>query len=844
MTKRLTIALIALLALAMIAMLPAAAAHVIPNNGTVFRGEQGLDIGTTIGIVAGNTLAWYAAGSNPATDAPQATMVVTNPASFFVDPGMNLGAWYVVGGGAAFVVADPTLAISVWDMNNVDRTDAAVIRLAGLPQSELKFRIISNLDAMASQRGFIYPANLTIRVGTPDGNVFTTLINASGQQTALTPGNPFAFASNQTAIRSNPWWVYSSALTQQDVWDVSNAQYKRGIYTFWATCNVNSMNDNYNVVGKTKTTTHTIELIDEDTTITANKDVVVRNNDFAVTITGRPNTYYALWVKGSSSESNITVPRIKTGQQGVVVSHAPVGAYTWKTGTTVTADTPGANALLNLLADGTGSYANVTTNDNGVRTVQFMTNQSTNDKTFTIRVQRTQAGVITDDYDEVKLKVEKGAVTITASGDRTYYLGQEVTLSGTNSDSGITYLFITGPNLPGAGGDINAPSTAITAGGATNIAVQRTVKSDDTWDYKWMTGDAMLDPGTYTIYAVSQENDKNNLANVKYGTVSVVIRKGFITATPSATTVAKGDKLYVRGTAEGEPANIQIWLFGVNKFQMEQQNVEDDASFEYEITGATTAGLSAGQYFIVAQHPMANGQFDVLDDDTTVAGLTFIGTRNALINNIPAANAVGAELFIAEGNGRLQGSDAAEALTRMLDLQSIDDTYTKLTFLVEEPWIRLDTVGDKYVGTKFTITGTTNLAVDNELIVEVTSSSFKPTDKTASGEFAGQSGVVKVVQGDAGYNTFSMEVDASGFTPDEYIVKIESIEADATTTATFNVLEGVPVTQPPATQPPATQPPATVVPTQPPATPASPGFGALVAIAGLGAVAFLVLRRD
>ncbi len=844
MTKRLTIALIALLALAMIAVLPAAAATIIPAAGdTVFRGEQGLNIAVPMAGATSQNLYWWDAGSAVNTTGYSATVAVSDNTNFFVDPAMQTGAWYKpVAGGylLAVTVAEPNLAISVWDMNNVDRTDGAVIRLAGLPQSELKFRIISNLDAMTAQRGFNNTANVTIRVGTPDGNVFTSLINASGQMTALTPRDPKFYASNQTAIRANPWWVYSNASAgeQQDVWDVSNAQYPRGTYTFWATCNVNSMNDNYNVVGKTKSTTHTIELIDEDTTITASKDTVVRNNDFAVTITGRPNSYYALWVKGSATESNITVPRIKTGQQGVVVSDALVGAYTWKTGTTVTADTPGANALLNILADGTGSYANVTTNDNGVRTVQFMTNQSTNDKTFTIRVQRTQAAVITDDYDEVKVKVEKGAVTITASGDRTYYLGQEVTLSGTNSDSGTTYLFITGPNLPGAGGDINDPSNAITAGGATNIAIQRTVKSDDTWDYKWMTGDAMLDPGTYTIYAVSQENDKNNLANVKYGTVSVVIRKGFITATPSATTVAKGDKLYVRGTAEGEPANIQIWLFGVNKFQMEQQNVEDDASFEYEITGATTAGLSAGQYFIVAQHPMANGLFDVYDDDTTLVGTTFVGTRNA-INAGPAVNNIGAELFIAEGNGRLQGSDAAEALTRLLDLQSIDDTYTKLTFLVEEPWIRLDTVGDKYVGTQFPITGTTNLAVDNELIIEVTSSSFKPTDKTASGEFAGQSGVVKVVQGDAGYNTFTMDVDASGFTPDEYIVKVESIEADATTTTTFNVLEGVPVTQPPATQPPAT-----VVPTQPPATPASPGFGALVAIAGLGAVAFLVLRRD
>lgn len=49
------------------------------------------------------------------------------------------------------------------------------------------------------------------------------------------------------------------------------------------------------------------------------------------------------------------------------------------------------------------------------------------------------------DYD--KVKVEKGAVTISASGDGSYYIGDEIKLTGTNTDSTNVFLFLTGQNL-------------------------------------------------------------------------------------------------------------------------------------------------------------------------------------------------------------------------------------------------------------------------------------------------------------------------------------------------------------------------------------------------------------
>jgi PGF-CTERM protein len=106
---------------------------------------------------------------------------------------------------------------------------------------------------------------------------------------------------------------------------------------------------------------------------------------------------------------------------------------------------------------------------------------------------------------------------------------------------------------------------------------------------------------------------------------------------------------------------------------------------------------------------------------------------------------------------------------------------------------------------------------------------------------------VKVTKGDSGMNSILFDVDASTFKPDEYIVSESAVIQGTTGTALFNVLEGAAPTAVPTTV--ATAVPTTVatpVPTTVPPTPTptkSPGYGALIALIGLGAVAFIVVRR-
>ena len=465
-------------------------------------------------------------------------------------------------------------------------------------------------------------------------------------------------------------------------------------------------------------------------------------------------------------------------------------------------------------------------------------------------------------YDEVQVQVQQGAVTIVAAGSQSYYLGEEVQFSGTDTETQTVYLFITGPNLAANGADFTiapAQSDSAVKDGVASTFQAVDVLGDNTWSWEWGTSGVALDAGTYTVYAVSDPDGVNNLPDA-YATCSIILKAPFVSATASQSTVANGDPIYITGTAQGQPAlGVNIWIMGKNYAYVGSQSVNSDSSFSYEVEGATTATLATGQYFVVVQHPMENGVFDVIaipapqDANNGLTSIVYNDNPSqpgdySNLNNIT-------EDFALSGPNSLQGSNAAEALVEAINSPNVDDTYTKLQFLVETPVITINPIGDHAVGDKFTVTGTTNLAVGDNVLFTIYSSSFQPTDKSASGEFSGASGTVQVTQGTNGLNAVSFDVDASTFKPDEYLVTASSVGLPgpgATGTALFNVLTAVPTTAPVTTV--ATQPVMTTVPTtiatQPPTqapTPtktASPGFGALVAVIGLGAVAFIIVRRN
>src|SRR5208337_2188911 len=295
---------------------------------------------------------------------------------------------------------------------------------------------------------------------------------------------------------------------------------------------------------------------------------------------------------------------------------------------------------------------------------------------YTIRVEQdfgSAAAGHNYKYDEVTVTVQKGTVTVVAAGDQSYYLGEEILLSGTNTESATTYLLLFGPNLGTTGGMLTQPHTAIATGVTANFDTAP-VQGDNTWSFNWGTASLELDAGTYTVYAESQAvaaGDQKNLANEAYGTVSIVIKKPFVSATASSSVIAQGDTLDVTGTAEGNPTpGIAIWLIGTNYAFYTTQSVNADASFDYQLKQANTAGLAAGQYFVVVQHPMQNNKFDIVPQAATGGSISgLLSGTTAYVVNLQSTVSTGStynasRIFQIAGGNSLQGSDAAEALVQ------------------------------------------------------------------------------------------------------------------------------------------------------------------------------------
>jgi hypothetical protein len=211
-----------------------AAINTVLPSGTVFIGEQGLDI--TAAMEGDTQIGWWASGAGITTSSPDSKIMVSNPTSFFVTPtdfGTHQGAWYHlnpagVANGSAFVVADPRLEIRVEDTTvNVDVTNKWVPT-----DDEIQFRIDTNLLPI-SQRG-TGSVPITIKVKAPDGGMYSALMNKAGNAVSL-----------DQAVTTTPF--YTGA-----IWNTGNrATYAPGTYTIWAECNVNSMKDNYGITGKT-----------------------------------------------------------------------------------------------------------------------------------------------------------------------------------------------------------------------------------------------------------------------------------------------------------------------------------------------------------------------------------------------------------------------------------------------------------------------------------------------------------------------------------------------------------------------------------------------------------------
>jgi hypothetical protein len=529
MTDRYSRTLITLIALAILVLPASADINVIAQGGDVFIGEEGLNVNATLGGFP--NIAWFRPGATPSIDTPDYSIAVGNPLSFYVAPADFVGRtgnwyrWNGVNQGIAFNVVDPNIDIKVWDQNaNKDCTGKQVSE-----GNFLNFRIETNTYSVVNRPGFNATADgfVKIRVKNPGGAVYTSLYQ----------GPTTAIPLTHQVVDSSLWYWVTPAGDMTKGWNTAvtdaagSRLYNAGTYMVSAELDpFNKIKDNYKApdgadyTGKTVTPLKTIAITADTLTIEASHGIVSHGNQFSVTVTGRANEFYYIWVNGTSSMSGGSQdqpPLMAPNQEGVANDpvHGPytIGAYQYGGGggKTITQDVPIAPN------NGVFYYAQMKTSSGGTRTVGFLTGADTDDKTYTIRVENIFGGQYTS--EEVDVKVEKGTVTIVAAGDHGYFFGEEVKLSGTNSGTDTVFLFITGPNLPPNGGLLTDPSTPVDQFVVPPVFTIADVNDDNTWEYHWQTANLNISAGIYTLYAVATPNDKNNLSDALYGNVTVVL---------------------------------------------------------------------------------------------------------------------------------------------------------------------------------------------------------------------------------------------------------------------------------------------------------------------------------
>jgi len=217
-----------IVAITFLAMPVIAAINTVPLGGTAFIGEQGLDILAT-GVTTGSTIAWFG-NANVQTGAPATTYLVDDAGNYYISPSAftgKTGPWFTFPGRKlAFYVEEPSLTLQIYD-ESLDFQVVGTTRWVPKGDS-IGFRIVSNIYQMKNRPG-VPGAPVTIRIRSPDGAEYSSV---SGNSLVDIP-------------------VGTSPYSDGPVWDTGS--YPSGTYSVWAECNANSMNDNYNVPGKTIT---------------------------------------------------------------------------------------------------------------------------------------------------------------------------------------------------------------------------------------------------------------------------------------------------------------------------------------------------------------------------------------------------------------------------------------------------------------------------------------------------------------------------------------------------------------------------------------------------------------
>ena len=472
------------------------------------------------------------------------------------------------------------------------------------------------------------------------------------------------------------------------------------------------------------------------------------------------------------------------------------------------------NQIVNLEVNTTG--LNFTMPNIAEVTFQLETSAKAKDE---VKVELTLDAKKADVIGEVVIAVAKPALTATL-GATSYFIGNEIELTLT-SDIEIKYgnydFNITGTNFKET--VLTETKDSENNGKSFTVYLPTAGVTD---------GQKKLDVGTYTI-KIYQGGDV-----VK--TVSVVLKQPFISIIEAPEVVVQGDEAEFVINAEAAD-NITAYVFGTNYFLSTGPiSADKDISnqFTVKVFESETANMSTGQYFAVFQHPMYDTFYNIYANN--VDGKFYLNTQGNA-GSLPGGSTAN---LLFNVNDR-QTANAAQALCDALDSQNIDDMYVKASFFVvgeDESFTISEIPATIAQGETLTISGVSTANAENEVTVEMISTAFAAVPK----ETVGSAAFILVTTEVAEDGTWEVTLDTSDLNVDEYSLKVAVAKDGKSETwknVNINVVEAA--DEPVDPEQPGDEP---EQPGDEPVAPETPGFGALAALAGLGAVAVLLLRRE
>jgi PKD repeat protein len=744
---------------------------VVPRGGNVFIGEESLDV--SLFIKPGDTIGWWPSASNLNTDSPAATVVVTTPKSFFINPAQfvgNTGNWYLVNGGIKnpdlpdLIVQEPSISLRVWNQNeNQDINENGGKIPAG---NFVNFQIETNIYPVISERGQGLPEE-ELGIINLIGSSNVTKVTYQNLRGSLSGIPDKDIPLRKLVVDTNKWfWPENDKVNSG--WNTGAIAtdgvrlYPNGEYLFRAEVNLNNIIKNYPHVGKAFSADIPSTIVDDAIDVVINPETLFRNGTFFVTVGGRPGKDYIISIMecpiSASAVSDCGVlkmtgaacdrpPMIRPDQSGVTdgkiafdTEEGPfsIGDTELATdccgrpgtirSTVPTDDKPNAK---DVLYNGIYYYAQITTDgDNeptpGYRTVEFNVGSDVApDRSYRIHVQSVEAdpdAMITGDE---LVKVDKGTVTLDVQEQAPFYLGDSITLKGTNTDSRFVYLFMTGSNCQNkCGNDLLYIKKADPANHVVQpfmesvlygcmqeseqfTAIEVPVKSDGTWEYVWKTANVPINPGKYTIHASSIPINACCIecTCAAVATTDISLDEPCFDATidpeiitrpveccPSGCEITSLDKVILEGVACGFPHTgsglnrtneLNMWIFGDEKVGNDKYvnamiPVFDDDSFKINLLDYMQfCDLKPGTYTVILQHPMYNHKFDLLKE--TDVRTPVDPNQIWLVSSYPVE---WSKLFPLDGPGYYQGSQAVNEIRKFDGQRLIDDKFFYLTFTI------------------------------------------------------------------------------------------------------------------------------------------------------------------